>query len=157
MDWPSWQQAAVTTVVCVVLGVLLRALAPGRVRDGLLATADEVALLAALYGLWRLARYLPLATEGGAVERAYLIDRLEHLLHLPSELTLQRLLLRHDRYGRALNAYYAVVHVPSLLVFLGWLFWRHRDAYTRWRNALVFATGCCLLDRKSTRLNSSHT
>jgi hypothetical protein len=147
MVWPSWQQAAVMALVCTVAGVVLRRVRPGRTRNGLLAAVNELALLAALYGVWRLARMLPLATETGAVERAHQIDRIQHLLHLPSELTLQRLLLRHGWAGWSLNTYYAVMHVPTLLVFLAWLFARHRDAYPRWRNGLVFVTACCLFIR----------
>ena len=45
MDWPSWQQAAATTAVSVVVGLVLRALAPGRVRNGLLATAEYIQIL----------------------------------------------------------------------------------------------------------------
>jgi len=137
----------VTALVCVASGLVLRLLRPGRLRDGLLAATDELALLATLYGIWRLARMLPLATETGAIERARQLDRLQQFLHLPSELTLQRLLLRHRWAGWSLNTYYAVMHVPTLLVFLVWMFTRHRDAYARWRNGLVFVTACCLFIR----------
>ena len=61
----------------------------------------------------------------------------ERWLHLPSELSLQHFAIRHDWFGRLLNLYYATMHIVSGIAFLIWLFWRQ--------------------DRKSTRLNSSHT
>jgi len=147
MDWPTWRQGAGLALVCAFAVLVLRRLRPGRVRDAVLPAANELGLLAALYAVWRLARMLPLATVDGAVERARVIARIEHWLPLPSELALQHLALRVEWAGRFLNAYYAAVHVPSLLVFLVWLFVRHREAYPRWRNGLVAVTAFCLFIR----------
>jgi hypothetical protein len=110
-------------------------------------TAQELSLLAGLYSIWRLARLLPLATTGGASDRARQIDRLQHWLHLPTELSLQHLVLRHESLGRFLNYYYAIAHVPALIAFLVWMFAFHRSAYSRWRNALAMVTGMCLVIR----------
>ena len=147
MAWPTWQQAVATAVACLVVSLLLGRRAPTRATAAGRAAANEVALLSGLYAIWRLARVLPLATESGAVERARQIDRFQHFLHLPSELSLQHFVLRHAWLGRFLNAYYATLHVPALLAFLVWLFVRHRDRYAHWRNGLAILTACCLVIR----------
>ena len=134
-------------LLCALVVVVLRRLPPGRLRDAVLPAAHELGLLAGLYSIWRLARMLPLATTTGALERAHWIDRFQRRLHLPSELALQHLALQASWLGRFLNAYYAIAHVPALLAFLVWLFVRHREAYPRWRNALVLVTGFCLFIR----------
>ena len=43
------------------------------------------------------------------------------------------------------NVYYAVAHVPALIIFLVWLFALHRPRYPAIRNALALTTGACLL------------
>ncbi|HZX56247.1 MAG TPA: phosphatase PAP2 family protein, partial [Ilumatobacteraceae bacterium] len=102
---------------------------------------------AALYAVWRIARVLPLDRAGGAIDRAHQLERFQHTLHLPTELSLQHFVLRHDWLARFSNYYYAVVHVPALVAFLVWLFVRHRDEYSRWRNALAIATAFCVAIR----------
>src|SRR5699024_2592194 len=109
--------------------------------------AREFAGVAFLYGLWRIARDLPLTRDAGAIERARDIWEMERWLHLPSELSLQRFVLRHETMAEFVNAYYAIVHVPALIACLVWLWVRHRDAYPHWRNGLVATTAGCLLVR----------
>lgn len=111
------------------------------------AAAREFGGVAFLYGLWRIARTLPLTRDEGAIERARDIWHLERWLHLPSELSLQHIVLRHDWLARFMNTYYATVHVPALLLFLVWLWVRHRDEYPHWRNGLVATTAGCLVIR----------
>ncbi len=147
MDWPTWQQGVVTALLSALSAFILRTSRPNRIRLALSPAAQELGLLAGLYSIWRLARELPLATTSGAIERARQIDRLQRWLHLPRELSLQQLVLRQEWQGRFLNYYYAVAHVPALIMFLVWLFVRHRSAYPRWRNALAMLTGFCLVVR----------
>ncbi len=147
MAWPTWQQGVATALLCTAISLLLARMAPSRARLAGRAAANEVALLAGLYSIWRLARVLPLATESGAVERARQIDRFQHVLHMPSELSLQHFVLRNAWLGRFLNAYYAILHVPALITFLVWLFVRHRDRYAHWRNGLAILTAFCLVIR----------
>lgn len=111
------------------------------------AAGRELALVAALYSLWRVARVLPLARSEGAIDRARQIVDLQAALHFPPELSLQHFVLDHDWLARITNLYYATVHVPFLLAFLVWLFVRHRDHYPHWRNGLVVLTACCLVIR----------
>ncbi len=110
-------------------------------------SAQELALVASLYSVWRLARVLPLAQDEGAIDRARQIVRFQNTLHMPTELSLQHLVLRHDWLARFSNYYYAIVHVPALVAFLVWLFVRDRERYPRWRNALAIMTGFCVIIR----------
>jgi hypothetical protein len=144
--WATWDQAAIAAGVAGVLWLVLRGSGSRRAAYAAPFLA-EFALLSVLYAFWRLARKLPLATVDGAVSRARDLASLEAWLHLPSELTLQRFVLRHELLADAVTAYYAIVHVPALLAFLVWLFVRHRDQYPRWRNALALVTLGCLIIR----------
>ena len=147
MNWPTWDQAAVTAVICGLTALILRRARPTRVRSVVMPAAHELALLAGLYSIWRLARVLPLDRSQGAIARGRDIDRLQHTLHFPTELSLQHFVIEHDWLGRFSNAYYAIAHVPALIIFLVWLFVRHRDAYPRWRNALALLTAFCVVIR----------
>ncbi|MFZ4720464.1 MAG: phosphatase PAP2 family protein [Ilumatobacteraceae bacterium] len=147
MKWPTWQQGAITAIVFSAIAVFAARSRPTRWKEVARPAAVEIAILAGLYSLWRIARTLPLASDDGAIERGRQIDRFQHWLHLPSELSLQHLALGHDWFGRFLNYYYAIVHVPATLTFLVWLYVRHRDVYPHWRNGLAFVTGSCLFIR----------
>jgi hypothetical protein len=94
-----------------------------------------------------MARVLPLAQDEGAIDRARQIVRFQNALHMPTELSLQHFVLRHDWLARFSNYYYAIVHVPALVAFLIWLFIRDRERYPRWRNALAIMTGFCVIIR----------
>ena len=157
MDWPTWKQAATLAIISGLVATFVRRQTDGasfdsggrshRVAAAIVPAARELALVSTLYALWRIARTLPLDQPAGAIERARDLVRLQHVLHLPTELSLQQFVLRHEVIAWATNAYYAVAHVPSLLIVLVWLFVRHRDVYPRWRNALVITTGFCLVIR----------
>lgn len=146
MRWPSWDQAAIATLVLGLLAVVGRR--SGRPRlVGATAAAGEVALVSFLYAIWRLARQLPLVRDAGAYERGRQIWDLQRALRLPSELAIERWVIAHTWLAEATVLYYATMHVPGLLIFLVWLWVRHRDRYPRWRNVLAIATGLCLLLR----------
>jgi hypothetical protein len=147
MVWPTWDQAAVVAAICGLVAVVLQQIRPTRARIVVMSSALELALVASLYSLWRLARVLPLAQTSGAIDRARQIDRLQHSLHMPTELSLQHFVLRHDWLARFSNAYYAIAHVPVLIAFLVWLFARHPDVYPRWRNSLAILTAFCVVIR----------
>ncbi|MEO6987748.1 MAG: phosphatase PAP2 family protein [Aquihabitans sp.] len=146
MAWPTWNQAAVAALLAVLLAFVTRH-GRGRVALALNPAAREFAGVAGLYSLWRVARVLPLDSPEGAIDRARWIWDFQQRIHLPSELTLQRWVLDHDRIAQLTNWYYGALHVPTLLVFLGWLWVRHRDRYPQWRNGLVFLTAWCLIIR----------
>jgi hypothetical protein len=147
MKWPTWDQAAVVAVLSGLVAIVLRRVRPTRLRTVTMSAAQELAILASLYSTWRLARVLPLDHTAGAIDRARQLDRLQHALHMPTELSLQQFVLRYDWLARFSNAYYAIVHVPALIAFLVWLFVRHRDKYSQWRNPLAILTAFCVIIR----------
>jgi hypothetical protein len=109
------------------------------------AFARETATIGMLYGLWRLAGRLSLADGGDAFGRARRIARVEHDVRLPSEHSIQRLILGHRLVVQVANLYYAAMHFTVLLLFLIWLFVRHRDRYRPVRQVLAWTTLSCLL------------
>ena len=147
MAWPTWNQSAVAAVISAALFLVLRREQLPRWRSALAQAAKEFTLIALLYTVWRLARLLPLEHDAGAIDRARDIDRLQHTLHMPTELSFQRFAIDHEWLGKLSNWYYAIAHVPALIMFLVWLFVFHRDAFARWRSALAITTAFCVLIR----------
>ena len=147
MDWPTWDQAAVAAIITGTLFLVLKHSPATRLRSVLMPASLELTLMCALYSFWRTAMVLPLDHQQGAVERARQINRLQHDMHLPSELSLQRFVLDHEWLGRFMNYYYAIVHVPALIIFMVWLFARHKEHYSHWRNALALLTLFCMMIR----------
>lgn len=147
MRWVTWDQAALTAIVSGSIALLTRRRRHTRFLSAVSSAATELALLASLYSIWRLARVLPLDQPSGAIERARQINQLQHNLFFPTELSVQHFFLHHEWLARATNYYYAIAHVPALILFLVWLYIRHRDAYPRWRNGLVILTALCLVIR----------
>jgi len=142
--WLRWDQAAMAATGLLALALVVR---PVRHTWATLggAFAREAALVLALYALWQKAGDLAITKVRGAFDNARWVWDTERAWHLPSEVSLQRAFLPHPTMIEALNGYYAIVHVPALIVFLIWLFVRHRDRYPRWRNVGALLTGSCLL------------
>ncbi len=127
MSWATWDQAAIASALSLIAWLILRALPSGRVRNALMPAFSEFALISALYAVWRLARELPFTHPEGAMDRARAIDDVQNFFHLPTEISMQHFVVHYDWLAALTNDYYATVHVPALLVFLVWLFIRHRD------------------------------
>ncbi len=147
VKWPTWSQAAIAAMIAGLVAVVLRRSRPTRVGDIAGPAALEFAFVASLYSVWRMAKNLPLTQADGAIDRAYDIVAVQDFFHLPSELTLQRFLLDHDWLAWFSAYYYAMAHVPAIVVFLIWLYARHREVYPHWRNALAILTAFCLFIR----------
>jgi PAP2 superfamily len=141
IEW-TWQEAlGIAGCLALVWVVLSRF---GRAQRAQPAV-HELALIIGLYGLWQLAGALATGSLGPAVGRGEWIWRTERTLHLPSEASLQRLILPHPLLVQAANLYYYSAHFTVLILFLIWLFVRHRAAYPRWRTTLAILTTSCLL------------
>ena len=147
MQWVTWDQAAVCTLLSYALVLLLRRLPRSKVRSVIMSWFAELALISGLYTLWRLAMALPLNHAPGAIERAHQINDLHQWRHFPTELSLQQFVIKSDWLARTTNGFYAIAHVPATVAFMVWLFWRHRDVYARWRNSLAMLTAACLVIR----------
>lgn len=107
--------------------------------------AQELALVLGLYALWRIAGRLSVMKVDHALDRGRAVWDLEQAMHLPSELALQQMTLAHPFVVQVANIYYAVAHVPAVIIMLLWAFIWHRTPYARVRNVLALLTGACLL------------
>ncbi len=147
MKWVTWDQATIAAVMSSFVVVVLRRRPQNRVTAFVIPAARELAFISVVYGIWRVARMLPLAQDEKAIEYARQIARFQHRLHLPSELAIQQYVIDHDWLAQASAFYYRTFHVPALLVFLVWLFFRQRNHYPRWRTSLSLLTAFCLMIR----------
>lgn len=141
--WLPWDLAVVAALCLASLGLATQGL------DGVWAVASafarECALVLGLYAIWQLAGSLSVAHVPVAMANARWVLHAEHVLRLPSEVSVQRSVLDHPLLVQAANGYYAVVHVPALIGFLIWLFVRHRERYPAVRNTMALLTGWSLL------------
>ncbi len=148
-DWgaqylrPSWQLSASLTIVLVIAAVVLRRYYPHALASR--SFAREFAVVIALHGLWIYVGQRVRRHSAGAFHRAEQIQHLQDRLHLPSELTLQQAFLAHPALVKAMNVYYASAHLNGMLLFLIWVWWRHRSSFRAVRNTVVATTLICLL------------
>ena len=116
----------------------------GRLR-ALGAFLRETAVIGALYGLWHLAGEVSVSGTSRAFQRAHWIRHVEIFLPLPSERAMQQAVLGHRLVVEGANLYYATMHLTTMLVFLVWLFVRHRERYRPVRQVMAWTTLGCLL------------
>ncbi len=146
MHWIPANDAIVMCAAAAAIGVPLRyAGRPTRTTVAAGAIFRELAMVLGLYALWMIAGQLAVTQDTGAIQHGKWVWNVERTLHLPNEHTLQQWALHSHFFVRLLNIYYAFEHVPSLILFLLWMFFRHRDRYPRVRNVLALTTLTCLL------------
>ena len=136
----SWEVAAV-----LAAGGGVAALSDNRAVRVVGAFARETAVIGFLYGLWQVAGSLSVTSKAGAYERAHWIQRFERQLPLPSERSVQDVILGHGAVVHFFNYYYAAMHFTTMLLFLIWLFARHRDRYRPVRQVMAWTTLGCLI------------
>jgi hypothetical protein len=142
--WLPWQDAAVLAVAIGAFGVAFRS-NPARWLVITSAVAREAALILVLYSVWQLAGSLSLLDVNRAFDHARTLIHVERVLHINNEAWMQHRVLPYPWLVQFANVYYAVVHVPALIAFLVWLFFRHRRQYPPVRNTIALLTGACLL------------
>lgn len=140
----TWQQATALTAALAAVALGL-AIAPLPRLRPLVPFAREATLISGLYALWQLAGTLSVLGTSGALARGRWLERTERAWHLPSELSVQKLITGNSVLTQAANVYYATMHFGVLFVFLAWLFFRHRDRYRPIRRVLAYSTLACLL------------
>jgi hypothetical protein len=109
------------------------------------AACFETAFVCALFALWQVANRLTRGHTTGGLRRGRSLWHSERVLHLPNELSVQNLIINHPTLVRAANYYYDTAHLTLMVVFLMWLWLRHRDRYPFFRNMIVAFTGMSLL------------
>ena len=140
----TWQQAALLAVALLIAAILANRSGIDKLRR-CWVFAREAGVIAALYALWQLAGSLSLMGSKGALARANWIERTERSWRLPSERSVQRIILPHPLLAQLCNLYYATMHFAAVFALLGWLFVWHRDRYPHVRTTIVLLTLACLL------------
>ena len=138
------QSAALSAAALLVLALGLR-WSDRRWARFVTAAALETAVVCALFALWQLANAATHHARSGGLAHGRELWRLERTLHLPSETSFQHLIIGHPWLVRASNYYYATAHLTGMVIFLVWLWLRHRDRYAHWRNIVAIFTGAALL------------
>ncbi|WP_308203822.1 phosphatase PAP2 family protein, partial [Frankia gtarii] len=116
-----------------------------RVAGAVAYAVSQLLLIAVLYGTYSFSRHLASGRESAALAAGKDVWRFERFLHLPSEAAVQRLALHSHLLIRAADWFYILVHFPSVILLLLWVFIRHRRHWTRVRNVLIMTTGIALI------------
>jgi hypothetical protein len=104
----------------------------------------ELSIVLFLYALWRVVGTISVLKVDHAIDAGQHIWNLERALHFPSEHGLQHLFLKSTVLIQACNVFYATVHIPSMGIFLVWMWFRRRDRYPTVRNVVALTTLWCL-------------
>lgn len=143
LTWIPWDVAVETAAVVGGAGVAARASRhKWLTRAG--AFGRELAIVLVLYALWRVVGTISIVKVDGARHAGKSIWDFERALGFPNERWLQQQFMRSSWLIQACNAYYASVHIPAMMVFLPWLWFRHRDRYAPIRNVVALTTLWCL-------------
>jgi hypothetical protein len=105
---------------------------------------QEFALICVLYSIWQILGSLGTVREADGFAHGHVVYDVERTMHIATEGTVERWFLAHPLWMHFCNGYYAIAHAPALVVFLVWLFVRHRQRYPRVRNTVALLTGICL-------------
>jgi hypothetical protein len=114
-------------------------------RPTLRRVIREILLLAFLFGVYNLGRYISARHTGSAFVNADSLIRFEHGIGLPSEAEVQGVAFRASGLVQWANRYYAFVHFPLTGLVLIWLLIRRPAQYAKARWALASLTGLALI------------
>ena len=143
LGWMPWNIAVEAGAVVGTAGVAAR-VSRRRWMERVAPFTIELAIVLVLYALWRVVGTVSVLKVNHAIAAAQHIWDVERALHLPSEHGLQHLFLKNSTLIQACNVFYATVHIPSMGIFLVWLWFRHRDLYPSVRNVVALTTLWCL-------------
>lgn len=143
LGWVPWNVAVGAGAVLGVTGIAARA-SRRRWLTRVAPLARELAIVLVLYAFWRVIGTISVLKVNGAIHAGQRIWDVERALHLPNEHGLQHLFLKSSPLIQACNLFYATVHIPSMGIFLFWLWFRHRDLYPEVRNVVALTTLWCL-------------
>ncbi|HEY0948908.1 phosphatase PAP2 family protein [Nocardioides sp.] len=116
-----------------------------RVPAGVRRAVTELALVGALFGVYKLGRAVVADEVAAAVDHADLVHRAEAAIGLPSEAALQAA-VHSELLLRVANVYYTGVHFPLMIAFLLWGYLRRSEREYAWaRNLLILQTGAALV------------
>ncbi|MFE7412374.1 phosphatase PAP2 family protein [Streptomyces laurentii] len=104
----------------------------------------ELLLVTVLFLTYKFGRLFANGHESRAFHNADRVWGAERAVHLPGEELVQQVLMHGDGLIRAANTYYAAVHFPATIAFLGWLYWRRPGHYVWSRRILALVTAAAL-------------
>lgn len=140
----GWKIAIVGALALLAVGGLLALLRPtGRRHRVAVAAVRESGLVLALFSFWQLAGTLAHHSAAGAVDRGEKILAIEAHLHIATERATQDFVVPHSLLTQICNGYYVYGHFNGLIVFLAWIFLRHRRRYPSVRITVVLLTAGC--------------
>ena len=143
IGWIPWDVAVEAGAVVGTAGVAART-TTRKWLSGAASFARELAIVLVLYALWRIVGTISVLKVDGAIRAGQNIWNVERFFHLPNERALQQLFLKSSVLIQLCNAYYASVHIPAMIAFLVWLWFRHREHYPPIRNVVALTTLWCL-------------
>jgi PAP2 superfamily len=132
--------SAVMLAICVLAHAF-----DNRVARFTAAASFEIAFVCGLFALWQIANRMTRGHTSGGLARGRAVYHWERVIHLPTERSAQQLIIGHHTIVRAANYYYDTAHLTLMVVFLVWLWLRHRDRYPFIRNMIAVFTGISLL------------
>jgi PAP2 superfamily len=140
----GWQIAMIAAAGLLVASGLILLLKPAGPR-GRVATAAvrETGIVLGLFAFWQLAGTLAHHNAAGAVGRGRDILDLESRMHIANEHGTQRLIEGHSLLTQLCNGFYVYGHFNGLILFLAWIFLRHRRLYPSVRMSVVLVTAAC--------------
>ena len=136
----SWQTGAEIAGLLLVAGYVAALLPLGRHRLLIATALRQTAVIFGLYALWQVLLDYAVTSTAGAVGHARWVWHAERVVHLPSERSVQRLILPHPVLVHAVEHYYVLSHYGALCLSLAWLFFWHRESYRWCRRMLIVAT-----------------
>jgi hypothetical protein len=104
----------------------------------------ELVVMAGLFVLYRQIRFFTRDDTDAALDNADRIVAWERRFGLFNERTVQRAALQVQPVIDVLDHYYVLVHFPLTFTFLGWVWWRRREAYAAIRTWFVGVTAAAL-------------
>lgn len=105
----------------------------------------ELVLLVAVNAVYKYGRRVANGRTDEAYRHADGVWSFERGVHLPSERSVQDLMLHSETLVHTANYLYATVHFPAMIIFLGWMFARKRAHYLWIRRAIVIQTMLALV------------
>ena len=140
----GWQIAAFWAAGLLLAAGLLWLLRPqGRSGRAAIAAVRECGIVLGLFAGWQLAGTMAHHNPRGAVPRGQRILDIETKLHFASERAINHWIDPHTILTQLCNGFYVYGHFNGLIIFLAWIYLRHRRLYTSVRMSVVLLTATC--------------
>ncbi|HET6793107.1 MAG TPA: phosphatase PAP2 family protein [Acidimicrobiales bacterium] len=145
----SWRAGALIAVVSVVVGLaagLWGSAGGGAGRRVALVRPHllEAGVLFGLYAAWQLVLDHTVTSVAGAAAHGRWIWHVERTVRLPSEASVQSVVLGHPVVVQAADRYYVLMHYGGMIACLAWVFIRRPAGYRRCRRLLFLATAATI-------------